>query len=90
MILKEANPGALEILRMRRNDLMGKIHQLTRRRDMGEITLDGSLEEEISLVIELGQVQDRLRALGEHSYDGCPNCNRISNPSIHERKAGTP
>jgi len=69
-----ATPAGIAILRKRQDEIMRGIHALTRRRELGEVSLEGSVAEEISLVIELGQIQDRLLALGEHLYDGCLVC----------------
>ena len=61
-------------LHLRADELLGRLHALTRRRDTGEISLQESLPLELSLVVELGQVQDRLSLLGCHVYDGCVAC----------------
>jgi hypothetical protein len=69
-----ATPADIEVLRRRQDDLLGRIHSLTRGRDLGEVTLQDSMAVEGRLVAELGQIQDRLSALGEHLYDGCATC----------------
>jgi hypothetical protein len=69
-----ATPADIETFRRRQDAIMGRIYSLTRGRDLGEVSLQDSAGVEIKLVIELGQIQDRLRGLGEHSYDGCATC----------------
>jgi hypothetical protein len=85
-----ATPVSIENLRKRQDDLLGRIHSLTRRRDLGEGSPRQSFEAEMCLVIELGQVQDRLRTLGEHSYDGCPSCRPVPHREIHQSIARKP
>jgi hypothetical protein len=70
--------SAMKALRQRMDDLLGRLHALTRRRDAGELTLQESLPIELSLVVELGQVQDRLRLMGGHTYDGCRECHPLA------------
>lgn len=65
-------------LRGRLDELLGCLHELTKRRDKGEITLQSSLPIELAFVVELGQVQDRLRLMGCHTYDGCQECRPFS------------
>lgn len=74
MIGMKATPAEIEAFRKRQDDIMGRIHSLTRGRDLGEVSLQDAAGVEIKLVIQLGQIQDRLRAIGEHSYDGCATC----------------
>jgi hypothetical protein len=78
MMTTDIPPGMVETLRSRQDQLLGQISTLTRRRDAREVTLEETLGIEAVLVIELGQIQDRLRMLGEHSYDGCPTCRPIT------------
>jgi len=61
-------------LRLRLDGVLGRLHGLTLRRDAGELTLQESLPLEMSLVTELGHIQDRLRIMGCHTYDGCAEC----------------
>jgi hypothetical protein len=61
-------------LHLRVDELMKKMHALTRRRDIEGTPLHETLPLELSLVMELGQLQDRLRLLGVHEYDGCVEC----------------
>jgi hypothetical protein len=68
--------------------LMGRLHELTKRRDRREIGFQESLPVEQSLVAELGQIQDRLRTLGSHAYDCCKECRPLdvrSAPTPTER-----
>jgi len=90
MITGMATPVSIENLRKRQDDLLGRIHSLTRQRDLGEVSPRESFEAEMCLVIQLGQVHDRLRALGEHSYDGCPSCRPGPHRDIHESIARNP
>lgn len=74
-------------LRRRLDELLGSIHELTKRRDLGETTLQSSLPIELAMVVELGQVQDRLRLLGGHTYDGCRECRPFSwNQGLEEKE----
>lgn len=64
-------------LRERQDVVLGKLHAITRSRDHGS-SLQETLAAEQILVMELGQIQDRLRMLGEHPYDGCRSCRPVS------------
>jgi len=96
MIVIDPTPSAVQpayfearekLLRHRLDELLGCIHELTKRRDAGEITLQSSLPVELALVVELGQVQDRLRLMGCHAYDGCRDCRPFSwNKDLNSRE----
>jgi hypothetical protein len=71
----DAPPTYLEHqLHLQADELMKKMHALTRRRDTEGTPLFEMLPLELSLVMELGRIQDRLRLLGVHEYDGCVDC----------------
>ena len=76
--IRAAAPARSEVeqreLHLRADALLGKLHSLTRSRDAGAVTSRDSLPRELALVVELGQVQDRLRLLGGHDYGGCSAC----------------
>lgn len=61
-------------LRHRSDALLRRLHELTKRRDSGALSLESSMPLEMSLVTELGHLQERLRLLGCHAYDGCEEC----------------
>ena len=67
----------VESLRRKQDSLMGRLAALTRRRDAREVSPEESVGLEIMLTLELGRLQDRLRMLGEHSFDGCPECRPV-------------
>ena len=80
----------LKALHGRADSLMGRLHELTKRRDRRQIGFGESLVLEQALVAEIGQIQDRLRLLGCHPYDGCLECRPGGGgqaPSPIERKA---
>jgi len=64
----------VKILRARQDEILHRLHVLTRSRDAGEVLFPESLPMEQSLVAELGQIQDRLHLIGSHGYDGCLEC----------------
>jgi hypothetical protein len=66
--------GEISRLRRRQDAVFRELHSLTRRRDLGTVRFEESVGVEALLVIELGQIQDRLNRLGAHSYDGCSLC----------------
>jgi hypothetical protein len=68
---------AVKLLRRRQDVVLGLLHAITRKRDLGS-SLESTLGVEQLLVMELGQIQDRLRMLGEHQYDGCTECRPVS------------
>ena len=57
--------------------LMGRLHELTKRRDRREIGFQESLPIEQLLVTEVGQIQDRLRLMGSHDFGGCSECQPV-------------
>ena len=65
-------------LRKRQDVVLGQLHAITRSRDTGLAGFLETLSAESLLVMELGQIQDRLRMLGEHLYDGCKVCRPVS------------
>ncbi|MBI4563859.1 MAG: hypothetical protein HY716_04100 [Planctomycetes bacterium] len=76
----------LEIIRLRarQDGILKRLHELTLARDRKQMTDSQTLQEEAALALELGQIQDRLRGLGAHLYNGCPDC--VANrprPSFH-------
>lgn len=68
---------AVKSLRERQDVILGKLHAITKSRDAGK-SLPETVGVEQLLVMELGQIQDRLRMLGAHLYDGCKDCRPVS------------
>jgi hypothetical protein len=68
---------AVKLLRRRQDVVLGLLHAITRKRDSGS-SLESTLGVEQLLVMELGQIQDRLSMMGEHRYDGCAECRPVS------------
>lgn len=67
---------AASSLRRRQDAILHRLHAITKSRDAGA-SLQDTLGLELLLVMELGQIQDRLRKLGEHEYDGCALCRPV-------------
>lgn len=74
MALDAVEEDVVKSLRRRQDAILGRLHAITKSRDAGEATFQETLGIESLLVMELGQIQDRLSMLGEHAYDGCAEC----------------
>jgi hypothetical protein len=86
--LAACSAETVKSLHSRVNEIMGRLHELTKRRDRREIGFQDSLPVQQSLVAELGQIQDRLRLLGSHAYGGCEACRPFAegtSPTSKER-----
>lgn len=73
--------GEVKSLRERQDVVLGQLHAITRSRDHGK-SFQETLGVQQLLVMELGQIQDRLRMLGEHLYDGCKVCRPVSSGKV--------